>query len=153
MVTTIYGIHKKQSTSTLVRSQIVLTAMTCRMIGSTPCRSAENDPIWRSKSALSAWERLSSHFYTHQCQIFCIWQPAAAPSNVFDAFCPHVWHVLVPNRKWTLTGQKFESNEEVSATMEAFFAGLEQIFFSDGVEKWEHRWFKCIELKWDYIEK
>ena len=60
---------------------------------------------------------------------------------------------LFPNLKKSLAGQKFESNEEVIAAMEAYFADLQETYFSDGLKKLEHRWVKCIELKGDYVEK
>ena len=50
-------------------------------------------------------------------------------------------------------GQKFESNEEVTAATEAYFIGLQKTCFSDAVKKLEHRWVKCVELKRDYVEK
>jgi len=53
--------------------------------------------------------------------------------------------------KKSLAGQKFESNEEVVAATEAYFADLEKTCFSDGSKKYEHRWVKCIELKGDYV--
>ena len=60
---------------------------------------------------------------------------------------------MFPNLKKSLTGQKFESNEEVIAATEAYFADLEKTYFSDGLKKLEHCWVKCIELKGDYVEK
>ncbi|XP_029167068.1 uncharacterized protein LOC114937661 [Nylanderia fulva] len=60
---------------------------------------------------------------------------------------------LFLNLKKSLAGQKFESNEEVIAATEAYFADLEKTYFSDGLKKLEHRWVKCIELKGDYVEK
>jgi len=60
---------------------------------------------------------------------------------------------LFPNLKKSLAGQKFESNEEVIAATEAYFADLQKTCFSDGLKKLEHRWVKCIELKGDYVEK
>jgi len=50
----------------------------------------------------------------------------AAPSIVFSRF------VLFPNLKKSLAGQKFESNGEVIAATEAYFADLEKKYFSDG---------------------
>ena len=43
--------------------------------------------------------------------------------------------------------QKFESNEEVIAATEAYFADLQKTCFSNGLKKLEHHWVKCIELK------
>jgi len=55
---------------------------------------------------------------------------------------------LFPNLKKSLAGQKFAPNEELVAATEAYFADLEETYFSD-----EHRWVKCTELKGDYVEK
>jgi len=71
------------------------------------------------------------------------YSPDLAPCDFF----------LFPNLKKSLAGQKFESNEEVIAATEAYFADLEKTYFSDGLKKLEHRWVKCIELKGDYVEK
>ena len=71
------------------------------------------------------------------------YSPDLAPCDFF----------LFPNLKKSLTGQKFESNEEVIAATETYFANLEKTYFSDGLKKLEHRWVKCIELKGDYVEK
>jgi len=60
---------------------------------------------------------------------------------------------LFPNLKKSLVGQKFESNEEVIAGTEAYFADLEKTYFSVGLKKLEYRRVKCIELKGDYVQK
>ena len=66
---------------------------------------------------------------------------------------PHVTFFLFPNLKKSLAGQKFESNEEVIAATEAYFAYLKKTYFSDGLKNLEHRWVMCIMLKGDYVEK
>ena len=71
------------------------------------------------------------------------YSPDLAPCDFF----------LFPNLKKSLAGQKFESNEEVIAATETYFADLQKMNFSDGLKKLEHRWVKCIELKGDYVEK
>ena len=71
------------------------------------------------------------------------YSPDLAPCDFF----------LFPNLKDSLAGQKFESNEEVIAATEAYFADLQKTYFSGGLKKLEHRWVKCIELKGDYVEK
>jgi len=60
---------------------------------------------------------------------------------------------LFPNLKKSLAEQKFASNKEVVDATEAYFAGLEKTYFSDGLKKLEYRWVKCIELKGDYVGK
>lgn len=71
------------------------------------------------------------------------YSPDLAPCDFF----------LFPNLKKSLTGQKFESNEDVITATEAYFTDLPKTFFSDGLKKLEDRWVKCIELKGDYVEK
>ena len=61
--------------------------------------------------------------------------------------------VSFPNLKKSLAGRKFESNEEVIAAKEAYFADLQKTCFSDGLKKLERRWVKSIELKGDYVEE
>jgi hypothetical protein len=68
------------------------------------------------------------------------------PSTVFSDLAPCDLF-LFPNLKKSLSGQKFESSEEVIATTKAYFADLEKTYFSDVLKKLEHGWVKCIELK------
>ena len=46
-----------------------------------------------------------------------------------------------------------DSNEEVIAATEAYFAEFDKPYFLDDLKKLEYRCIKCIELKGDYIEK
>ncbi|XP_029176368.1 epidermal retinol dehydrogenase 2-like [Nylanderia fulva] len=69
----------------------------------------------------------------------------AAPSTVFSRFGP-VRLFLFPNLKKSLAGQKFESNEEVIAATEAYFADLEKTYFLDELKKLEHCWVKVSIL-------
>ena len=71
------------------------------------------------------------------------YSPDLAPCDFF----------LFPNLKKSLAGQKFESNEEIIAATEAYFADLQKTFFLDGLKKLENRRVKCIEQKGDYVEK
>ena len=70
------------------------------------------------------------------------YSPDLAPCDFF----------LVPNLKKSVAGQKFESNEEVIAATEAYFANLQKTYFPDVLKKLEHRWVKCIELRRYYVE-
>jgi hypothetical protein len=62
-------------------------------------------------------------------------------SNCTTNCCPihRIWHratfFLFPNLRKSLTGQKFQSNEEVIAATENCFADLEKKYFSDGLKK------------------
>lgn len=71
------------------------------------------------------------------------YSPDLAPCDYF----------LFPNLKKWLGGQKFSSNEEVISETNAYFEGLEQFYFLEGILKLEKRWTKCIELKGNYVEK
>ncbi|XP_042317754.1 uncharacterized protein LOC121927857 [Sceloporus undulatus] len=72
-----------------------------------------------------------------------LYSPDLAPCDFF----------LFPNLKKSLAENRFGSNEEVIAAMEAYFTDLGKTYVSDGLKKLEHRWAKCIELKGDYVEK
>ena len=71
------------------------------------------------------------------------YSPDLAPSDFFH----------FPNMKKWLAGNKFDLNAEVIAEMNAYFEGLEKSYYTEGLEKLENRWSKCIELKGDYVEK
>lgn len=73
--------------------------------------------------------------------------PAYSPD-----LAPSDFH-LFPNLKKHLGGQKFSTNEEVEDAVNLYFEGLEESFFKKGIEAFETRWKKCIELDGDYVEK
>jgi histone-lysine N-methyltransferase SETMAR len=62
-------------------------------------------------------------------------------------------YYLFPSMKKWLAGRRFYSNEEVNAEMNAYFAELCQSYYSEGMNKLEQCWTKCISLKGDYVEK
>lgn len=70
--------------------------------------------------------------------------PDLAPSDFF----------LFPNlRNSLLAWKRFGSKEEVIAATDAYFAALDENYFSEGLKELEHRWVKCIELKGDYVDE
>jgi histone-lysine N-methyltransferase SETMAR len=71
------------------------------------------------------------------------YSPDLAPSD----FC------LFPKLKLFLTGQRFSSNQEATATVEGYFADFKKNHYRDGIMALEHCWNKCISLKVDYVEK
>ncbi|RLU18396.1 hypothetical protein DMN91_008753 [Ooceraea biroi] len=71
------------------------------------------------------------------------YSPDLAPSDYY----------FFPNMKKWLAGRKFYSNEEVIAKTNAYFAELDLSYYSEGINKLEQRWTKCISLKGDYVEK
>lgn len=71
------------------------------------------------------------------------YSPDLAPSDFF----------LFPNLKRWLCGRKFGSNSEVIDETNAYFAGFQQSYYTEGIKKLESRWTRCIELKGEYVEK
>ena len=71
------------------------------------------------------------------------YSPDLAPSNFF----------LFPNLKKDIRGLHFRSDEEVLTAVEEWVNGKDPDFFSSGLMALEHRWFKCITLEGNYIEK
>lgn len=71
------------------------------------------------------------------------YSPDLAPCDYF----------LFPNLKKWLGGKRFRSNEEIIEETNAYFEGLEKLYYTEGIEKLEKRWDKCIELEGDYVEK
>jgi len=70
---------------------------------------------------------------------------------------PQIWLPLTfissQKLKLFLAGQRFSSNQEVTAAVEGYFADLTKNHYRDGVMALEHCWIKCISLKGDYVEK
>jgi hypothetical protein len=60
---------------------------------------------------------------------------------------------LFPKLKLFFAGQRFSSNQEAIAAVEGYFAGLTKNRYRDGIMALEHRWYKCISFKGDYVEK
>ncbi|KAL6255552.1 hypothetical protein P5V15_013895 [Pogonomyrmex californicus] len=71
------------------------------------------------------------------------YSPDLIPSDFF----------LFPKLKISLGGQRFSSNEEVIAYVNAYFAEQDANYYLEGLKRLEYRWEKCIDLKGDYIEK
>lgn len=65
------------------------------------------------------------------------YSPDLALSNFF----------LFPALKVWLGGQRFSSNKEIIASVEAYFAEQNANYYLNGLKKWEHCWKKCIDLK------
>ena len=71
------------------------------------------------------------------------YSPDLAPSDFF----------LFPNLKKDIRGLHFQSDKEDMTAVEEWVIGKDPDFFSSGLMKLEHRWFKCIRLEGKYIEK
>ena len=69
--------------------------------------------------------------------------PDLAPSDYF----------LFSNLKTWLGGKRFSSNEEIIAATNEYFKRLDKNYFLEGIKKLEYRYYKCIQLKGDYVEK
>ncbi|EFN81620.1 Histone-lysine N-methyltransferase SETMAR, partial [Harpegnathos saltator] len=69
------------------------------------------------------------------------YSPDLAPNDFF----------LSSKLKVSLGGQRFSSNEEVIAYVNAYFAEQDaNYYYLEGLKRLEHRWKKCIDLKGDY---
>ena len=71
------------------------------------------------------------------------YSPDLAPSDYY----------LFPNMKKWLAGKRFYGNEDVIAETNGYFSDLDKSYYSEGINKLEQRWTKCISLKGDYVEK
>ena len=60
---------------------------------------------------------------------------------------------LLPILKIWLAGQRFESCEDVKASTDAYFAGLEKEYFLKEIDKFKNCCIKCIKRKEVIIEK
>ena len=58
-----------------------------------------------------------------------------------------------PNLKIWLGEKRFLFDEEVIATVDEYFKKFGTSYFSQGIEKMEDRWTKCVEVEGDYVEK
>ena len=47
----------------------------------------------------------------------------------------------------------FSSNEEAITFVNNYFAEKNAECYLDGLQRWEHRWEKCVELQGNYVEK
>ena len=74
----------------------------------------------------------------------CLTSPDLAPSDFFFLF---------PHLKIAVGGQRFSSNEEAITFVNNYFAEKNAKYYLNGLQRWEHRWEKCVELQGDYVEK
>ena len=71
------------------------------------------------------------------------YSPDLAPSDSF----------LFPHLKIAPGGQRFSSNEEAITFVNNYFAEKNAEYSLDGLQRWEHRWEKCVELQEYCVEK
>ncbi|XP_011647659.1 histone-lysine N-methyltransferase SETMAR-like [Pogonomyrmex barbatus] len=98
----------------------------------------DNTPAHTSVVAMAKIHELQFELIDHPP-----YSPDLAPSNFF----------LFPRLKVWLRKQKFSSNKEIIAFVEAYFAKQDANYYLNGLKEWKHRWKKCIDLKGDYVEK
>ena len=60
---------------------------------------------------------------------------------------------LFPQLKIALGGQRFSSNEEAITFVNNYFAEKNAEYYLDGLQRWEHRWEKCVEIQEDYAKE
>ena len=90
------------------------------------------------KIGMDAVERNGYNFIPHPA-----YSPDLAPGDFF----------LFPNLKKDIRGCHFRSDEEVLTAVEEWVNLKDPDFFSSELMALEHRWFKCIILEGNYIEK
>ena len=98
----------------------------------------DNARVHNRKVAMDAVEWSGYELIPHPA-----YSPDLAPSDFF----------LFPNLKKDIRGLHFRSDEEVVTAVEEWVNGKEPDFFSSKLMALEHRWFKCITLEGNYIEK
>lgn len=79
-------------------------------------------------------------------------QPNRIRSFVLTTYRSGCVYDLFPNFKKSFAEQEFDSNEEVIAATETYFADLEKTYSSDELKKVKYRWVWCIELRGDFWE-
>ena len=47
----------------------------------------------------------------------------------------------------------FSSNEEAIIFVNNYFVEKNGEYYLDGLQRWKHRWEKCVKLQGDYVEK
>jgi hypothetical protein len=71
------------------------------------------------------------------------YSPVLAPSDFY----------MFPKLKTKLRGIRFGCYEGVMEALNDFFEDQNKEFNSEELNKFEHRWAKCIDVESDYIEK
>ena len=84
----------------------------------------------------------------HELQFELLDHPSYSPDLAQSVF------LLFLYLKIASGGQRFSSNEEAIITfVNNYFAEKNAEYYLDRLQRWEHRWEKCIELQGDYVEK
>ena len=98
----------------------------------------DDAPVHTSLAAVATIRECGYELLPHP-----LYSPDLAPSD---------FH-LFPNLKNYLSGEKYETNDDVISAVDAYFGGLDEPFFSTGITALQHRWKKCVNLQRDYVEK
>lgn len=70
-------------------------------------------------------------------------QPPYPPNLASSGF------FLLPHLKTAVEGERFSSNTFANN----YFTEKNAEYYLNGLERWEHRWEKCVQLKGDFTEK
>ncbi|GFV80980.1 mariner Mos1 transposase [Trichonephila clavipes] len=98
----------------------------------------DNAPSHTSAVAMAKIHELQFELLDHPP-----YSPDLAPGDFF----------LFPHLKIVLGRQRFLSNEEAITFVNNYFAEKSAGYYLDGLQRWEPRWEKCVELQGDYVEK
>jgi len=97
----------------------------------------DNAPAHR---ALATQKKLA--YLVFQCLDHPPYSPDLAPLD---------YH-LFPGLKKTIEGRHFSSDAEIIVATDTWFDGQPSEFFLSGLQKFEQRAKKCIELRGEYVE-
>lgn len=98
----------------------------------------DNAPVHKSKKAIDALRECGFQELNHPP-----YSPDLAPSDYF----------LFRNLKKHLRGQRFGGDDDLKATVSAWFDSQPSDFYLAGIGSLPEKWSKCAELRGDYIEK
>jgi histone-lysine N-methyltransferase SETMAR len=75
------------------------------------------------------------------------------PHPLYSPDLARFYFYLFPKLKTKLRGGRFGSNECVIEAVNEFFEDQNREFYFKGLNKLEHSWAKCIDVKGIYIVK
>lgn len=153
MATVFWDSHGVILIDYLQKGKTITGAYYASLLDELKAQIAEKRPYLQKKKILFHQDNAPSHTSAvamakiHELRFELLdhppYSPDLAPSDFF----------LFPDLKTALGGQRFSSNEEAMTFVNNYFAQKNAKYYLDGLQRWEHRWEKCVELQGDYVEK
>jgi len=113
----------------------------------------KNVPIWAKKKVLFRQDNARVHTCPAPMVKFNEFRYELLPHPVYSQDLAPCDYFLFPNLKKWFGGKRFTTREQLIAETEAYYEGLDKLYYSNGLKKLENHWIKHIELKGDYVEK